>query len=219
MDYSKPYVEYYAKLNVDIVMKLRSTFLKKSERPDFVSSRREVGLEVTRAVIEQWAQQEADMNRHFSPDMPGKAVEQDILADCIGSTDPRERNNKKLDPLLVLPQEVRDLHIARIQERIDDKTRLLGEYQPCKQSWLYIFSDTLGLERADMERVKSYYDSQSEKKQYDILFVKVGCLLYVLHREEEMQVRQFSQIQSYRAHNRARNLAFWASRKKRLLNH
>lgn len=94
MDYSKPYVEYYAKLNVDLVMKLRPTFLKKSERPDFVSSHREVGLEVTRAVIEQWAQQEADMNRHFGPDMPGEAVEQDILFDCINAKVPRNRKKR-----------------------------------------------------------------------------------------------------------------------------
>lgn len=215
MDLSKFYVEYYAKLNVDLVMKLRPTFLKKSERPDFVSSHREVGLEVTRAVIEQWAQQEADMNRHFGPDMPGEAVEQDILFDCINAKVPRNRNEKIPEPFLVLPQEVRDLHIARIQERIEDKTRLLGEYQPCRKSWLYIYSDTLGLERTDIERVKSYYDAQSETKRYDILFVKVGCLLYVLQQEEKMQVRQLSQLQSYRAHNRARSLAFWTSRKRR----
>ena len=81
MDPSKLYVEYYAKLHVDRAMRLWPTFLKKSERPDFISKRRELGMEVTRAAIEEWAQQEADMNRTFGDEMPGEAVEQTILAD------------------------------------------------------------------------------------------------------------------------------------------
>jgi len=215
MDLSKPYVEYYAKLNVDSAMNLRPTFLKKSERPDFGSSRREGGLEVTRAVIEQWAQQEADMNRHFGPDMPGEAVEQAFLADCGNARIIRNRDERKLEPLLELPQDVRELHIARIQERIEDKTRLLREYQQCSQSWLYVFSDTIGLERGDLERVQAFYNAQTSALLYNIVFVKVGCVLYVLRREEEMLTKQLTWRQSYSTHVMARGIALWASRKER----
>jgi hypothetical protein len=215
MDLSKPYVEYYAKLNVDIAMRLRPTFLRKSERPDFVSRCREVGLEVTRAVIEQWAQQEADMNRHFGPDMPGEAVEQTILADCNYAGVALNESGNRLEPLLELPQDVRDLHIARIQERIEDKTRLLKEYQSCRQSWLYVFSDTIGLEQNDLERIQAYYDAQTGAPLYNIVFVKVGCVLYVLRRGEGMQTRRLSRSQSYRAHVKARGIALWVCRKGR----
>ena len=82
MDPAKLYVEYYAKLHAERAMRLWPMRLFKSERPDFLSKRRELGMEVTRAAIEEWAQQEADMNRTFGDEMPGEAVEQTILADC-----------------------------------------------------------------------------------------------------------------------------------------
>ena len=79
---SKQSGKYFAKLHADRAMRLWPHFLQKSERPDFLSKHGELGMEVTRAAIEEWAQQEADMNRHFGGDMPGEAVEQAILADC-----------------------------------------------------------------------------------------------------------------------------------------
>ena len=87
MDPSKLYVEYYAKLHAERAMKLWPLRFVKSERPDFLTKRGEIGMEVTRAAIEVWAQQEADLNRSFGDEMPGDAVEQTILADCDCDTD------------------------------------------------------------------------------------------------------------------------------------
>ena len=53
MDPAKLYVEYYAKLHAERAMRLWPMRLFKSERPDFLSKRRELGMEVTRAAIEE----------------------------------------------------------------------------------------------------------------------------------------------------------------------
>jgi len=118
MDPSKLYVEYYAKLHADRAMRLWPTFLQKSERPDFISKHGELGMEVTRAAIEEWAQQEADMNRHFGDEMPGEAVEQEILADCdCDDTIANGAEDDEGESLFELPHDVKEMHIGRIIER------------------------------------------------------------------------------------------------------
>ncbi|NLI53051.1 MAG: hypothetical protein GX417_01860 [Clostridiales bacterium] len=203
MDPSKLYVEYYAKLHADRAMKLWPFLLQKSERPDFISKRRELGMEVTRAAIEQWAQQEADMNRAFGDEMPGEAIEQSILADCDASGNASNEQS----PIFELPQEVKDMHIGRILERIADKTRSLKEYQRCRENWLYIFSETTGLDREDMLRVQVYVDALETQPRFDQILVKVGCLLYVLRQGETLSAVPLGGRTLYRLHLRAKRLS------------
>lgn len=213
MDLSKAYVEYYAKLHVDAVMRLNPLCLQKSERPDFVSRRREIGLEVTRAVIEEWAQQEADMNRQFGADLPGEAVERTMLADCENGDFEKKEQEDGFSVLLELPQNVRDLHTARIIERIEDKTQSLKEYQRCNTNWLYVYSETLGLKEEDVARLQAHVDAQRGEMLFDTVFVKVGCKLYLLRKNEETQFKTLGWRQSYRTLRRARAIALWVSRK------
>ena len=214
MDPAKLYVEYYAKLHTDRTMKFWPSFLKKSERPDFISKRHELGMEVTRAAIEEWAQQEADMNRTFGDEMPGEAVEQSILADCDcddtianGAEDGEEKS------LFELPHDVKEMHILRIMERIEDKTRALKEYTLCRENWLYIFSETTGLEREDMLRVQAFFDTQEGAPLYDKVLVKVGCILYVLVRGEELSEITLSPRALLAMHRRARRLSLRDSKR------
>ncbi|MEN6634955.1 MAG: hypothetical protein ABFC56_03845 [Clostridiaceae bacterium] len=208
MDPSKLYVEYYAKLHADRAMRLWPTFLHKSERPDFISKRGELGMEVTRAAIEEWAQQEADMNRHFGDEMPGEAVEQTILADCdceeTIANGPEEDEGERI---FELPHDVKEMHIGRIIERIDDKTKALKVYTLCRENWLYIFSETTGLERNDLLRVQAVVDAQSDAPLFDKILVKVGCELYVLIRGEELSEITLSPRTMLRLHRRARWLS------------
>ncbi len=203
MDPSKLYVEYYAKLHAERAMKLWPMRLVKNERPDFVSKRHELGLEVTRAAIEQWAQQEADMNRAFGDEMPGEAIEQSILADCDASAAAGDEQT----PIFELPQDVKDMHIGRILERVADKTRLLKEYERCRENWLYIFSETTGLDREDMLRVQAYVDAQDAVPRFDQILVKVGCLLYVLKKGDELSAVALGGRTLYRLHRKAKRLA------------
>jgi len=209
VDPSKLYVEYYAKLHTERAMKLWPMRFVKSERPDFITKRGELGMEVTRAAIEEWAQQEADMNRHFGDEMPGEAVEQDILADCDcddtianGAEDGVEEES-----LFELLPDVREMHIGRIMERIDDKTKALKEYRLCRENWLYIFSETTGLERDDMLRVQVYFDAQEGALLFDKVLVKVGCELYVLVRGETLSAITLSSRALMAMHRRARWLS------------
>ena len=214
MDPSKLYVEYYAKLHVDRAMRLWPTFLKKSERPDFISKRRELGMEVTRAAIEEWAQQEADMNRTFGDEMPGEAVEQTILADC--DCDEAIANGAEEDEgesLFELPHDVKEMHIGRIIERIEDKTKALKEYTLCRENWLYVFSETTGLERADVLRVQAFVDTQAGDLLFDKILVKVGCELYVLIRGEELSEITLSSRALIRLHRWARYLSLRDAKK------
>ena len=213
MDPSKLYVEYYAKLHADRAMKLWPWFLKKSERPDFISKNGELGIEVTRAAIEEWAQQEADMNRHFGDEMPGEAVEQTILADCDcddaianGAEDDEEES------LFELPRDVKEMHIGRIIERIEDKTKALKEYRLCRENWLYIFSETTGLERNDMLRVQAFFDAQEGTLLFDKVLVKVGCQLYVLVRGEELSEITLRSRTMLAMHRKARRLSLQMSK-------
>lgn len=215
MDPSKLYVEYYAKLHADRAMRLWPFLLQKSERPDFISKRGELGMEVTRAAIEEWAQREADMNRHFGEEMPGEAVEQVILADCVcdedaianGAADGEEYS------LFELPPDVKEMHICRIIERIEDKTRALKEYRLCNENWLYVFSETTGLERGDMQRVQAFVDAQEDAPLFDKVLVKVGCQLYVLARGEALSEITLSSGAMRAMHRRARWLAIQYGKK------
>lgn len=208
MDPSKLYVEYYAKLHTERAMRLWPMRLVKSERPDFITKRGEIGMEVTRAAIEEWAQQEADMNRHFGEDMPGEAVEQIILADCDcddaianGAGDGEEEG------LFELPRDVKEMHVGRIIERIEDKTKALKEYRLCRENWLYVFSETTGLEREDVQRIQTFFDVQDGTRLFDKVLVKVGCQLYVLVRGEELSEITLRSRLMLAMHRRARRLA------------
>lgn len=208
MDPSKLYVEYYAKLHTERAMRLWPMRLMKNERPDFITKRGEIGMEVTRAAIEEWAQQEADMNRHFGEDMPGEAVEQIILADCDcddaianGAEDGEEEG------LFELPRDVKEMHVGRIIERIEDKTKALKEYRLCRENWLYVFSETTGLEREDVQRIQTFFDVQDGTRLFDKVLVKVGCQLYVLVRGEELSEITLRSRSMLAMHRRARRLA------------
>jgi hypothetical protein len=208
VDPSKLYVEYYAKLHAERAMKLWPMRLVKNERPDFISKRGEIGMEVTRAAIEEWAQQEADMNRHFGDEMPGEAVEQDILADCdCDDTIANGAEDGAEEGLFELPHDVKEMHIGRIMERIEDKTKALKEYQLCRENWLYVFSETTGLEREDMTRIQAFYDAQEGALLFDKVLVKVGCDLYVLVRGEPLSAITISARALMGMHRRARWLS------------
>lgn len=207
MDPSKLYVEYYAKLHTDRAMRLWPSYLRKNERPDFVSKHRELGLEVTRAAIEEWAQQEADMNRQFGNEMPGEAVEQAILAECeTGAIADGMEDGEPLS-LFELPQDVKDMHIGRIIERIMDKTAAMKSYQTCRENWLYIFSETSGLDREDMLRIQSFVDAQTDSPQFDKVLIKVGCQLFVLVQGEPLSEVALSARTLLHLHQRARWLS------------
>ena len=214
MDPAKLYVEYYAKLHTDRAMKLWPFLLQKSERPDFISKRRELGVEVTRAAIEEWAQQEADMNRAFGDEMPGEAVEQAILAECdCDDTIANGAEDGEEDSLFELPRDVKEMHVLRIIERIEDKTRALKEYTLCRENWLYIFSETTGLVRDDLLRVQAFFDTQEGSLLFDKVLVKVGCQLYVLIRGEELSEITLSSRALVAMHRRARRLSLRDSQK------
>ncbi len=211
MDPSKLYVEYYAKLHAERAMRLWPLRLDKSERPDFISKKLELGMEVTRAAIEEWAQQEADMNRAFGSEMPGDAVEQTILADC----DSDAIANGGEFPLFELPTDVKEMHIGRVIERISDKTKMLKEYRLCRENWLYVFSETTGIDRDDMLRVQLFVDEQEQQLLFDRILVKVGCLLYVLQRGEELTHVELSSRTMMRMHRQARRLSVLEVRQQR----
>ena len=216
MDPSKLYVEYYAKLHAEKAMKLWPMRFIKSERPDFLTRRGEIGMEVTRAAIEEWAQQEADLNRAFGDEMPGEAVEQTILADCDCDTDAISNGTEQDgEPsiLFELPPDVKEMHIGRIMERIADKTLALKEYQLCRENWLYVFSETTGIDRNDMLRVQAFFDAQTEELLFNQVLVKVGCVLYVLRRGEALSEVTLSGRALLRMHKRARWLSMRDSSK------
>jgi len=207
LDPSKLYVEYYAKLHAERAMKLWPMRFAKNERPDFITKHGEIGMEVTRAAIEEWAQQEADMNRTFGDEMPGEAIEQTILADCEDDAIASGTKDGEELPLFELPPDVKEMHIGRVMERIGDKTIALKEYRLCKENWLYVFSETTGIDRTDMLRVQAYVDAQQGELLFDKVLVKVGCLLYVLCRGEELTSIELGGRTLYRLHRHARRLS------------
>lgn len=215
MDPAKLYVEYYAKLHAERAMRLWPMRLVKSERPDFISRHGELGMEVTRAAIEEWAQQEADMNRHFGDEMPGEAVEQSILADCdCDNTIANGAEDGEEESLFELPLDVKEMHIGRIMERIEDKTKALKEYRLCRENWLYVFSETTGLERTDMLRVQAFFDALAGTPLFDKVLVKVGCQLYVLVRGEALSEITLRSSTLVAMHRRARWLSLRDGAKK-----
>ena len=188
-------------------MKLWPMRFAKNERPDFITKHGEIGMEVTRAAIEEWAQQEADMNRAFGDEMPGEAVEQTILADCEDDAIASGTAEGEELPIFELPPDVKEMHIGRVIERIGDKTIALKEYRLCNENWLYVFSETTGIDRTDMLRVQAYVDAQEGELLFSKVLVKVGCLLYVLCRGEELTSVELGGRTLYRMHRRARRLS------------
>ena len=149
------------------------------------------------------------MNRAFGDEMPGEAVEQTILADCECDTDAIANGEAcgNVVPLFELPADVKEMHIGRVIERIGDKTRALKEYRLCRENWLYIFSETTGIDREDMLRVQDFVDAQEGTMLFDKILVKVGCLLYVLCRGEELSSIEVSSRSLMIMHQRAERLS------------
>jgi hypothetical protein len=194
-------------------MRLWPMRLFKSERPDFLSRHGELGMEVTRAAIEEWAQQEADMNRQFGDEMPGEAVEQTILADCdCDDTIANGAENPEEEGLFELPLDVKEMHIGRIIERIEDKTKALKEYTLCRENWLYVFSETTGLERNDLLRIQAFFNALEGAPLFDKVLIKVGCQLYVLVRGEELSEITLRSRTLLAMHRKARRLSLRGSK-------
>ena len=97
-----------------------AAFFRKSERPDFVSPRGDTGLEVTRAAIEEWVRQEANLSRNFGAG--SSPADHDRARACArnAKTTPATRDGQDVDdsgPLGLSPRE-KAVHTTRILERI-----------------------------------------------------------------------------------------------------
>lgn len=200
----KAYFEYYAKYHIDSALKLRRGFFIKSERPDFVSAHGEVGLEVTRAVIEEWARQEAAVGKHFGKDISDDMVRQnsktgtnDALLSRLDLTRDLSNGDTGGDPLDA------EIHIGRAIERIEGKTKLLPDYQPCGEYWLYLYSETLHLSACDISRIAKHAEHMTQEQKFRMIFIKVGGTLYVLKSGEEPREVALSGRVLRRIHRRA----------------
>lgn len=183
MDFEKAYFEYYAKLHIDYACNFNPRYLKKSERPDFVSAENKLGLEVTRAVIEEWARQEAVVKRHLKKSGPDFSVIREIEAD--------DENEFPGEPQPIANGDARaehaQIHTRRIIERIDEKTDMLSQYQACAEQWLYVFSETLILNATNMREIKGYYDTIDRAVKFQRVFIHVGDNLYMLVNGEDVR--------------------------------
>ena len=94
-----------------------------------------------------------------------------------------------------------------------DKTKALREYTLCRENWLYVFSETTGLERSDVLRVQAFVDAQAGDLLFDKILVKVGCELYVLIRGEELSEITLSSRALLRLHRWARYLSLRDAKK------
>ncbi len=184
MDFEKAYFEYYAKLHIDYACNFSPRYLKKSERPDFVSAENKLGLEVTRAVIEEWARQEAVVKRQLKKRGPDFSVIRQIEADGendfpgepqadVGSNDTHAEHVK--------------IHTDRIIERINEKTNMLSQYQTCAEQWLYVFGETLILNQSDVREIKGYYDSIERTIKFQRVFIHVGENLFLLEKGSDVR--------------------------------
>ncbi len=184
MDFEKAYFEYYAKLHIDYACNFSPRYLKKSERPDFVSAENKLGLEVTRAVIEEWARQEAIVKRQLKKRGPDFSVIRQIEADSendfpskpqadVGSNDVHAEHVK--------------MHTDRIIERIDEKTNMLSQYQACAEQWLYVFSETLILTQSNVREIKGYYDNIDRTIKFQRVFIHVGESLFLLENGADVR--------------------------------
>jgi len=178
MDFEKAYFEYYAKLHIDYACNFSPRYLKKSERPDFVSAENKLGLEVTRAVIEEWARQEASAKRLMKKRGPDFSIIREIEADDENDFpgDPRHMGG----PESGARAESEKIHTERIIERIGEKTNMLSQYQLCAEQWLYVFSETLILNRNNVREIKGYYDQIDRTVKFQRVFLHVGENLFVL---------------------------------------
>lgn len=188
MDFEKAYFEYYAKLHIDYACNFSPRYLKKSERPDFVSAENKLGLEVTRAVIEEWARQEAVVKRYIGKGMPGEIVRKNIEAECKHGF---EGNIEVLDGCVCYSHTKgaynTSIHIDRIIERINEKMNLLSNYQSCDEYWLYVFSETPTLNKYDMRDIKNFCDNADRTVKFQRVFIHVGENLFMLENNGEIR--------------------------------
>lgn len=185
MDFEKAYFEYYAKLHIDYACNFSPRYLKKSERPDFVSSENKLGLEVTRAVIEEWARQEAVVKRHLKKRGPDFGIIREIEADADNDFPGDPRHIAGVDG--EVREEHAKIHTKRIIERIDEKTEMLSQYQACAEQWLYVFSETLVLNSANVREIKGYYDNIERTVKFQRVFIHVGENLFMLENNGEIR--------------------------------
>jgi len=185
MDFEKAYFEYYAKLHIDYACNFSPRYLKKSERPDFVSAENKLGLEVTRAVIEEWARQEAVVKRQLKKRGPDFSIIRKIEADDANDFpgDPRHASGSNGGART----EHAKLHTERIIQRIDEKTGMLSQYQACAEQWLYVFSETLILNASNVREIKSHYDGIDRPVKFQRIFIHVGENLFMLENDGDVR--------------------------------
>lgn len=204
MDHEKSYFEYFAKYHAETALKLGRGFFHKSERPDFISPRGDTGMEVTRAAIEEWVRQEANLSRNFGAASPADMTARSVREEC--ENDPCARDGQDVDdsgPLGLSPEE-KAVHTRRIWERISEKTNILPTYRLFSHNWLYVFGETTGLNREDMRALSVRIVNLTQNMRFERVFVKIGCGLYAFDRQGEMTEHRLTMRQLLRVHRKAK---------------
>lgn len=210
MAFEKTYFEYFAKYHAEAALKLGRGFFRKSERPDFISPRGDTGMEVTRAVIEEWVREEANLSRKFGANSPADMTARSVREEC--ENDPCARDGQDVDdsgPLGLSPEE-KAVRVKRILERIADKTNLLATYRQFSHNWLYVFGETTGLNRADMRALGKKLSQRKQDVVFEKVYIKIGCGLYAFDERGDMSEYRLTTRQLLRVHRKAKLRAYFA---------
>lgn len=210
MPFEKSYFEYFAKYHAEAALKLGRGFFHKSECPDFISPRGDTGMEVTRAAIEEWVRQEANLSRNFGASSPADLTAHGVREEC--ENDPYNRDGQDVDdsgPLGLTPKE-KSVHIARILERVKEKTNLLPTYRRYSHNWLYVFGETTGLNREDMRALGRGIARLKQSLRFERVLVKIGCGLYEFSEKGEQTEHRLTKRQLLRVHRKAKIRAYFA---------
>ena len=126
------FYEYFAKYHIESLYKTQNLSFKKSERPDFLSERNSIGLEVTRAYIEEWKQRDAVVEKYLGKGLSFLEVKRRVEADCKHGFEGRLfdiNGTAAYSPTKGMYNT--KIHELKITESIEEKTELLENYKKC----------------------------------------------------------------------------------------
>lgn len=176
--------EFYALKIIERYLRVKSGYLNKSERPDFIAEDMQLGVEITRAVIQDFEKQmnivESNIQKSKSAEETKASIENDRrgfsgLAKVYCGGILYSPTNWAYDPLI---------HFDNLESIITKKTNLLPKYQKCSEYWLFIdWFNPLFEKKCELEKTQDFFQQINENPCFEKAIISIYGELYILSRD------------------------------------
>ncbi len=183
------YIEYFAKFHLEFLYRSHNLSFKKSESPDFLSKRNKIGLEVTRACIQEWKQRDDIAEKYFNQGMSFEDIKTRVELDCKHGFDGELYDIDGIaaySPVKGMYDTA--IHVENIIESIENKTEKLSKYEKCNEYWLYVWNFYLLVDEEMICSVNEHFAQMKQGLQFSRIYIRIDDKLYLLKKNKPFQI-------------------------------